>query len=212
MRIGFISAALLVSQLSSAATPIDGWYSSLFGGYANVPNNIKKNYAGLNRTDASYQAGFDAGGSIGFKSNPMRYEGELTYFNAKINGFKINSVPQTTTSGYTNSVLTLANIYYDFQGITPLLQPFLGVGLGYAWVNARLNSEGPSAASHYSASNGIFAYQATAGLTYNFAENYALTFGYRYVGTEHADKFGMRVQANLVNLGVVYRFDSSNYK
>lgn len=208
VKITFSSILLLITGIANAATPINGWYSSLFGGYAYVPNNI--NTAG--RSLAGYKAGYDGGGSIGFKSNPMRYEGELTYLNANLKKFDLNNVQQTGIGGYSNAFLAMANVYYDFNSIAPTLQPFLGGGIGYAWVHANLDSTGPNGTTTYSGSNNVFAYQGTAGITYNFAENYALNLWYRYIGTKHANELGKSFQASLGNVGVIYRFDAGRYK
>jgi len=212
MRIAFASAALLATQIVSAATPIPGWYSSVFGGYAYLPNNISNTQIGQVRTNASYNGGYDAGGSIGFKSEPMRYEGELTYIHAKLDRFNINNIPQTHVAGYGQAVLAMANIYYDFPDMVAAVQPFLGVGLGYAWVDSQLNSEGPFTRTQFSASSSAVAYQATAGLTFNYSENYAFNVGYRYVATTRIHDLGKVFQANLANVGVVYRFDEARYK
>ncbi len=208
MKTTTLSILLLATSIANAATPINGWYSSLFGGYAYVPNNI--NTAG--RSLADYKAGYDGGGSIGFKSNPMRYEGELTYLNANLKKFNFNNVPQTGVGGYSNSFLAMANIYYDFNSAHPTLQPFLGAGIGYAWVHAKLEGTGPTTITTYSGSNNLFAYQGTAGVTYNFAENYAINLWYRYIGTKHANQLGKTFQANLGNVGVIYRFDIGRYQ
>ena len=211
-RIVLITTTLLTTTMAIAATPINGWYASAFGGYTYLPSNINSTNLGLHRSNAAYQSGFDAGGSLGFKSNPMRYEGELTYMKANLNHFNVNGVRQTDSTGYTNAALGLANVYYDFPGMTMALQPFLGAGIGYAWVQSKLNSTGPFAATNFSNSNSVFAYQATGGLTYNFAENYALSLGYRYVGTTNIAELGQMFQAHIANLGAVYRFDGNNYK
>ncbi|KTD20739.1 outer membrane protein [Legionella londiniensis] len=213
MRIKALTAALLTANLATAATPIDGWYSSLFGGYAYLPDNVSNTRLGLTRADAVYEGGFDAGGSIGYKSNPLRYEGELTYINAKIDHFRINNTRQIAPRGYATSILAMANVYYDFPGILAAsIEPFLGIGLGYGWVKAELDSSGPSGPTRFTGENSVFAYQATAGLTYNFAENYALTLGYRYVATEEVHDLGKVFQAHLANVGVVYRFCENRYK
>ena len=70
MKTTVFSAALLASSLTLAATPIDGWYATAFGGYTYMPNNLNVTYRGLTRTDASYNAGYNVGGQFGFKSNP----------------------------------------------------------------------------------------------------------------------------------------------
>lgn len=207
-----LAASLLTTLSASAATPIDGWYTSAFGGYAYLPGNLDVVKQGIRYDKTNFQSGFDAGLNLGFKSNPMRYEGELSYLKANINNFNVNNALQFNPTGYSNAVLGLANVYYDFTGITESLQPFLGAGIGYAWVQDKLNGTGPFGPSHFDASNSAFAYQATGGLTYNFAENYALSLGYRYIGTTHVADLGQMFQAHLANLGAVYRFDGNNYK
>lgn len=212
MKIAIAVAAGLLSQSIFAAAPIDGPYSEVFGGYAYVPGNIDATQWGLTRSNANQQSGFDAGGSLGFKSNLMRYAGEFTYIKSNINQFSINEISQTGASGYNQIMLGLANIYYDWPVISPTLQPFLGAGIGYAWVQEKLDSTGPFSQTNFTASNSVFAYQATGGLTYNFAENYALSLEYRYIATPNATELGHSVQAHLANLGAIYRFDGRHYQ
>ena len=208
----FSSLLLLISPIVHSATPIDGWYASGFGGYAYIPNNINITHQALTYTDASYQPGFDAGGNLGYKSNPMRYEGELTFLNANVNHFDQNHLNQTRVGGYNNGVLGMANVYYDFPGLIPCLQPFLGVGIGYEWLNVQLDNLLPTDASTLRVTSSTFAYQGVAGITYNFAENYALNISYRYFATPHVFDLGHVFQASLGNLGVTYRFDYDRFK
>lgn len=212
MRIFFTLVAFIITQIASAATPIDGWYTSVFGGYTYFPNNINQSQGGALYTDASYHAGYHAGGSLGFQSNALRYEGQLSYLNANLKAFSVDTIKQTGVTGYNDAVVALANVYFDFHNALNCLQPYLGMGIGYAWVNAKLNSTGPLGATHFSGSNTVFAYQPTVGLTYNFAENYALNIGYRYLATAQPNELGKLYQANLATVGAVYRFDESRYK
>jgi len=212
MRIVFFSAALVASGAALGATAIDGWYSSAFGGYTYMPNTINITHAGLTRNHATYESGFHAGGRFGYKSNPMRYEAEFTYIESDLSGFSINNIKQTHVTGNTNASLAMANVYYDFPNMVPAVQPFLGLGLGVAWVDGIFKSSGPFSYTRYHGSNAAFAYQGTAGFTFNFAENYALNIAYRYVGTDRVDKFGKMFQANLGTVGVIYRFNEIAYK
>lgn len=214
MRILFVAASALASTIAQAATPIDGLYTSLFGGYTYLPNNINNTQSGLTRNDAVYEPGFDAGGSLGFKSNPMRYEGEITYLTADVKHFAINNIRQNNVSGYANGVFAMANVFYDVPTQVASLQPFLGVGLGYAWIHAELNSfeDNTTGQIRFAGSNSVFAYQGMAGITYNFAENYALNLGYRYVATERVGSLGKLFQAHMANLGAIYRFDGARYQ
>lgn len=202
----------MISNIIFPAVPIDGWYSTIFGGYAYAPGNINNTSYGLTRNKVTYQSGFDAGGNFGYKSNPMRYEGEISYFKVNTEKFKINSINQTSVSGYNQAVFALANIYYDFQRENPILQPYLAVGIGYGFIQAILNSGGPASNTAFNIESSAFAYHADAGITFNFAENYALFINYRYITTAKIVDFGKTFQGQIANLGATYRFDGNNYK
>lgn len=212
MRVALACMTYLLSSVALAAIPIDGWYTNAFGGYTYIPSNINNTHLGVKRNQATYQSGFDAGGSFGYKSNPMRYEGEITYLKANINKFDVNYRRQTGVNGYNQALFGMANVFYDFPGILTSIQPFLGAGIGYSYVQAKLDSTGPLAVTRFTGGNSAFAYQATGGLTYNFAENYALNVGYRYLATTNISELGQMFQAHLANVGAVYRFDGNNYK
>lgn len=214
MRMMFFPAALLILTTSTAkaAAPIDGLYASLFGGYTYVSDNLSRNYYGLALTHASYDGGYNAGGRLGYKSNPMRYEGEITYLSVDAKRFYVNEVRQRGVTGQSNAALAMVNVYYDFPEMVPCIAPFIGGGLGYAWVEASLKSQRPLGTIRFKGSNGVFAYQGTLGITYNFAENYALDLAYRYVGTEQPDKLGKIFKASMASISAIYRFDEANYK
>lgn len=212
MRIILFSAAILATGIASAATPVDGWYSSVFGGYTFIPSNINHFDLGLFRDATGYDGGYNVGGRIGYQSNPIRYEGEYTFLHAGLDHFNVNGINQTVVSGYSSANLLMANIYYDFPEMLPAISPFLGVGIGYAYLQASLSSTGPFFSTFYSCNESAFAYQGTAGITYNFSENYAVNLAYRYVSTDKIDGFGSVFQAHLASAGAIYRFDQGNYK
>lgn len=212
MRLTLFSAALLATGIASAATPVDGWYTSVFGGYTYVPDNVRNYSFGNYINNASFNGGYNAGGRVGFQSNPLRYEAEYTYIHADARYFKINFIGQTGISGYSSANLGMANIYYDTPEMLPGIAPYLGLGLGYAYIQQRLNSLGPLGFTFISMNDSSFAYQGTAGLNYNFSENYTANLAYRYVSTTSSDNLGTRYQAHIASAGVVYHFDYGNYK
>jgi len=212
MRLAFFSSLLLLNSSIYAATPIDGWYSGLFGGYAYIPNNIDVVRNASRYTNTNYQAGYFGGGRLGYKSNPIRYEAELTYFNANLSHFSKDNVRQNNVDGYHNGITGMANIYYDFPGVLSCLDPFLGFGIGYAWLNASISDFPTTSLSSFRLTSSAFAYQGIAGITYNFAENYALDIGYRYLATPKIFTFGRVFQSNFANIGITYRFDNAQYK
>jgi len=205
----YISLLLIISTICSAATAIDGLYSSLFAGFAYIPNNVNSTQNTIYYSDTGYRPGYAGGGSFGYKSNPFRYEGEVTYLNANLKYFSENYQRQTQVGGYNNGILAMANIFYDAPGLIEEFTPYLGLGIGYAWLNVKMdNSETDTS---YKITTTPFGYQGMAGLTYNFAENYALNVGYRYMATLHNNNLGRSFQINLANVGVTYRYDHDKY-
>ena len=212
MRLKLFLAALLVSGLTAAAPPIDGLYGEVFGGYAYVPGHVDSTINGLLRNDSSYRDGYNAGGRFGFKSSPLRYEGELSYIHADLKRFNINNVPQLGVDGETAAWFALANIYYDFPDMVPCVAPFIGVGIGYSHVQSSLYSEGPFGVTAFKKSDDGFAYQGTFGFTYNFRENWSANLAYRYMATERLDLIGKIFQAHVASVGVTYRFNAFVYQ
>jgi len=213
MRITLLSAAFLATGIASAATPVDGWYTGLFGGYTYIPDYVTNNDHGLYMHQATFNNGYNAGGRAGYQSNPIRYEIEYTYLHADLNHYKIEGIHQKDISGFSSDNMIMANIYYDTPEMLPAIVPYLGAGIGYANVKTNININPYNANSYYFETNdGAFAYQGTVGITYNFAENYAANLGYRFVATSHINNLGTSFEAHIANAGVVYRFDRGNYK
>ena len=207
-----LSALILCTPIAFAAAPVDGMYTSVFGGYSYLPSNINilTPYGFVDGT--SYKSGYNAGGRIGYQGNPIRYEAEYTYINATLNAFNVNQLQQAQPAGNAVANLIMANLYYDTQEILPCVTSFLGLGIGYAYLDSDLNGYGVNGINYFKFTDNAFAYQGTAGLTYNFSENYAVNLSYRYVATTSKDVFGNVFQAHLVGGGAVYRFDYGNYK
>ena len=212
MKIGFFSAALLTSSIANAAIPINGWYATVFGGYSYLPNNLSVTHNGYAYSHDAFNSGYNAGGSFGYKSNPLRYEGEFVYINAKVSGFNVNNISQNNVGGSASVPAVMANIYYDFPEFIRSVEPFLGFGIGYSWVSTSFTSQGPLGNISYNPSNTVFTYQGTGGLTFNYNEHFSLDLAYRYFATDKVGNLGKIFQANLVSVRATYRFDESRYK
>lgn len=214
MKSKLFFAALLANTIASAATPVDGWYASVFGGYNYLLDNVSyTNPLGLFFNRTSYNDGYNVGGRVGYQNNPVRYELEYTYLTASNNGFNVNTIPQTAgLTGNSSGNILMANLYYDLPDLLPAISPFASVGIGVAALQTTLSSTAPMGGAYLSLSTNTFAYQAKVGLTYNFAENYALNIDYRYFASSKGGIFGRVFQANLAEIGAVYRFDEATYK
>lgn len=214
MNSKLFSAALLACGVASAASPVDGWYGSGFGGFNYLPDNIfAANAFGTLFNRTSYHNGYDVGGRLGYQSHPIRYEIEYTYLTATNSGFAINWVPQTAgLTGNTSGNIGMANLYYDCPDFLPAISPFVGVGIGYGSLQIKLVSTMPNGGGFLGLTENTFMYQATIGLTYNFAENYAFNASYRYLASSQSNAFGRIYQVDIVNVAVIYRFDQGTYK
>lgn len=200
-----LAAALLACGFSvaNAATPWNGPYASLFGGYAYFPNNIST----AQFTNAHYKSGYNVGASIGYKSGPFNYDVQATYLDADIKRFNFNGTPQTAVGGETYAMALLANAYYSFEDFNSVLLPYVGFGLGYTYRNTNISSTTPTV-SRLKDSEYLFSYQGTIGISYNFSEQFAADMNYRYFRTQKGDDFGKALQNHLANLAIIYRFDS----
>lgn len=212
MKIVFFFLTSLISNLAIGATAIDGWYTSVFGGYTGLLDPLSVTISGLSRSHANFEGGYNVGGRFGYQWNPLRFEGELTYLQSELESFRVNSISQLGVTGQAAAWFGMANLYYDFPDMVTAVRPFLGLGLGYGWVNGSFKSTGPFRTTWFDRSEYTAAFQATGGFTYNFSENYAVNIAYRYLGTDRLDSLGKAFQANLGTLGVIYRFNELAYK
>ena len=212
MKLTLLTSALLATGIASAAPAVDGWYASAFGGYTDLASNIKTYYYGYLLSDVYYRYGYNVGGSVGYKSNTIRYEFQYTYLYGDTNRYNVDHVKHLRIDGGTKANMLMANLYYDFPEVLGALSPFVGVGIGYSFMHATLNSTSRFNRPHYNTDQNSFAYQGTAGLTYNVMEHFAINAAYRYTATANSDNWGKNLQAQMGNLGLIYRFDKSSYK
>lgn len=177
----------------------------------------------------SYTNGYDADVAVGTELTPhLRVEGEFSYQNT--NRHISGSYDWTEVNTESNDVFTnqygnifseqtvtvnlyslLANLYYDFK-ISPTWIPYVGGGLGVAWMkspntatNSVLTINDQTAMSTQtvttigntpSLSGTAFAAQIKAGLAYAFAPNFTIAAEYRLFGTSHFHSSGSNVDAN----------------
>lgn len=181
---------------------LDGFYGSVFGGIGNTPKFGDTNLVELEYKSPSWQAG----GAIGYKSGPLRYEGEFLYQQAQLKNLRGQGLILPATSD-TSLFAGFANIIYDFDnfGAETGLVPYLGVGIGYGQINAKITV---APFGTISGKDNGFVYQGIAGLNYNFDDNTSLFLDYRYVASSEIKGLNERYQTHTLNLGITYRFDS----
>jgi OOP family OmpA-OmpF porin len=215
LRSALLASAMMALPLAAAnAQAVDGLY---IGGGAGV-NFIQRE---------TFNLGFPHGGpgkatsstgdmrsnlgpvvvlSLGYGfGNGLRAEIEADY--RQNNGFNnpAGFGAPANGGGSEQKVGGMVNVLYDFVGLVPMVQPYIGVGVGYQQVieqNLHFQQIGFPAASTQSSSKGALGYQAILGVAFPVAAmpGLAITGEYRFMGLA-----GNRTYSGTYN-GVVGRF------
>jgi outer membrane autotransporter protein len=129
------------------------------------------------------------------------------------------SATNSTTGAFSSKIdihTVFANFYYDFKTSTAFT-PYIGAGLGVAWINQKVASTltgwTPSANDgNYDTTN--FAWNVGAGVGYSLTSNIVVDLGYRYTSfgdSKSADNGRISYRAKDLNahealLGLRYQF------
>jgi outer membrane protein OmpA-like peptidoglycan-associated protein len=199
-RNALVAATMLALPLAANAQPITGLYVG-GGAGANLMQNESLSGPGRSGKLPS-RVGPAVVVSLGYGlGNGLRaeIEGDWRYNNLKnpTGGF-------TNGGGLEQKFGAMGNVLYDFVGLVPVVQPYVGVGAGYQWAKeSNLHFAGPGfVAAAPSDTEGRFAYQGIVGaaLPFDAAPGLALTAEYRFMGL-----LGGRKYAGTVN-GAATRF------
>ncbi|WP_265030012.1 P44/Msp2 family outer membrane protein [Wolbachia endosymbiont (group A) of Philonthus cognatus] len=139
----------------------------------------KKDNSDYSPLKASFIAG---GGAFGYKMDDIRVdvEGVYSYLN-KNDVTDAKFTPDTIADSLT-AISGLVNVYYDIAIEDMPITPYIGVGVGAAYISTPL-------ATAVSSQNGKFAFagQARAGVSYDVTPEVKLYAGARYFGSYGAN-------------------------
>lgn len=142
--------------------------------------------------DSEYDAGLGVSGTFGYSfTRSLRAEAEVT---GRINDadsftFERDLLTGASFSGETEaegdvqSIAFMLNGYYDLDTGTRWM-PYVGVGVGAAYVEAELATSGLGIVDD---DDVVFAYQAMIGVAYQTTAFSAIGVGYRYFATSDPD-------------------------
>ncbi|MDG7055118.1 MAG: P44/Msp2 family outer membrane protein [Wolbachia endosymbiont of Menacanthus eurysternus] len=169
-----------------------------------------------NKAFDPYKASFMAGGAaFGYKMDDIRVDVEGLY--SQLNKNEISGTAKednTNIADNLSAMSGLVNVYYDVAIEDMPITPYVGVGIGAAYL------------SNPSAANGVkdqkkfgFAYQAKAGVSYDVTPEIKLFAGARYFGSygasfdkdstdAHKDKGEVKVLYSTIGAeaGVAFNF------
>jgi outer membrane protein OmpA-like peptidoglycan-associated protein len=176
----------------ASAQPVTGLY---LGAGAGVNLMQNEHIEGSGAPQLGSKLGPAIVGSLGWGfGNGLRMEVEGDYRDNKFNtATPAVFGPGTSAGGWEQKYGAMVNVLYDFTGIGPV-EPYVGLGGGYQWVNAdNVSVSGPFGSAHVADSTkGDFAYQAILGvaLPITAAPGLALTAEYRFMGLAGDRSYG----------------------
>lgn len=183
-RSALLAATVVALPLAANAQPVTGLYVGAGAG-VNILQDEKIQNAGSD-VKAKSHLGPAVVASVGFGfGNGLRAEVEGSY---RYNPFSGVSGASNVTNfgGKEQKYGAMANVLYDFYGLTPFVVPYVGLGAGYQWamdndLHGTVNGVNFSGSSQ---TKGAFAYQAIIGaaLPIAAAPGLALTAEYRFMG------------------------------
>lgn len=219
-----ILASCAVSGIASAqGIPGDPqgnkFYAELHGGVTIASDSDLSDPAfsgaGITSAKSEFDTGFNVGGLLGYKfKNGLRVEGEYTYRQVGYNDISVcvsagcasASGAGVNVGGDVGAHAIMANAFWEPR--FGKLLPSIGGGVGVGIINStlRVSYSGYSATSDES--DTVFAYQAGAGLGYEFFPNIIASVDYRYWATSDP-KFGSttaEVSTHNITGGVRFQF------
>jgi opacity protein-like surface antigen len=228
---GSIAGLVLASGVVFAAEPAEGWYAGFFAGPSYAPSvnfNINNPFS-TNPLwgKLTYDVLANGGGQVGYRCYKFRYEGELVFNTNNFDSLSINNFTignnqgarGLSIKGSTSLLAGLFNAYYEFYDedySETKFVPYVGLGIGYAYVRNKLdfyynspqfnrvfllNSNNNSESSSAAIGQGIL------GLSYFFNDNVSLGTDLRYMSTRKITRFDSRVEAVTWNFLMNFSFD-----
>jgi outer membrane protein OmpA-like peptidoglycan-associated protein len=179
-RSALLGATILALPLVANAQPITGLY---VGGGAGV--DFMQDEAAKVTTPAGHTIGHWMKSNAGPDLNLSLGYGLGNGFRAELEG---SYIYDNLSGGNEQKYGPMVNVLYDFVGVVPMVQPYVGLGAGYLWAKDDDLHFGP--ATFKTDAKGAFAYQAILGaaLPIASAPGLSLTADYRFLGLAGGDR------------------------
>ena len=220
-RSALVAVMLAVGAPAAVADQLVGPYLGGYGAFV-MPDSvdIEGDIDGDGNQDTStleFDNGFGVGALFGYDYGDFRFEADVGYrmFDAnELTNIAFSDGAGGSTPGadtqLSNSfgVLTvMGNVIYEYDTQTQFT-PYVGAGLGAAWVFVGRNGSSPSFAA--SGNDAGFAYQGILGGRVELSESLAAFADYRYIGTSDIQVNDLQTSYDMhsVQAGLIYVLDS----
>src|SRR3984957_10426984 len=187
LRSALMASAMLALPLAAAnAQPVNGPYISLGVG-ANIMQKEPITQSGrIHLNDTNLQTNLGGAASVaagwGF-GNGIRAELEFPFRYNSLQKIRGSNNSSSSVGGSEQKYGPMVNVLYDFNDITPIVVPYVGLGVGYQLAQERIdNFNGPGA--NFNKAEGAFAYQAILGAAFPISQmpGLAFTAEYKFMG------------------------------
>lgn len=219
MRIRLVSSlALAAAAISPSLQAAEGPYVAARGSYVMTEDadwifgsDFGPVPAGGN-VISKFDDGYGLGVALGTKlPSGFRVEGELFWQENDIDSGRLGPVQLSALGGLNGDVGVwggMLNGYYDF--LEGPLVPFIGLGVGYAQVDAKVNLGDISVIDD---DDTVLAYQGILGVSYDFMPNLQGVLAYRYMALDDPEfkdraggKVDMEYDSQAIDVGLRYSF------
>ncbi|NTU44702.1 MAG: porin family protein [Chlorobiaceae bacterium] len=217
--VSLLGAGMLsATPTASAVTP----YVRASGGVG-LMNNVEYRFTAQDKVETDkMHTGAAVEGAFGIKTGRFRVEAAAGYqsnqvdqFTLKGTGYGVNngltSTPESGDEKWTYSIQSyMVNGFADFNADSKI-SPFVMAGIGMA--NIQNKEKYPADATGVTVtgtSNGVFAWQAGAGVGVKASDNITIDLEYRYFAASNAEGFAadrvVDISTSNILLGVRYGF------
>ncbi len=187
LRTALLAASVLAAPAlagpawAQAPQPVAGPYMSLGAG-VNMKMDLDVKTPGAD--NLQFHLGPAVVGAFGYGfGNGFRAEIEGNYYNNQ--AYKVGGSSAYTAAGGREQLYgVMVNGYYDFNGLVPMVTPYVGIGAGYQFANwQNVKAYGPAGSFATDETKGSFAAQAIVGaaLPIDAVPGLALTAEYRFM-------------------------------
>lgn len=187
----------------------EGVYAGAFGGVNVLMRADASHSSGPTHYKVDFHTGYVVGGFVGYVLG--------CGFAAELEGSWRSNDADTVigvgnASGDMSAVGIMLNGIYRFDDVSGFLDPYVGVGMGTAYM--MIDGSVPSAGVTVDDSDWVFAYQMFLGLAYPWSECISIFGEYRFFGTTKgsyrttgvAGKAKVEYRAHSVDAGVRFSF------
>jgi len=214
LRSALLAATVMALPLAAQAQPVTGLYVGAGVGVNFLQQeSVSGTVGGITGASGQLKSHIGPAGvlSVGWGfGNGLRAEIEGNWMENKFysaSGFNANV---GSAGGWEQKFGGMVNAFYDFNGLSPWIVPFVGVGVGYEAVYLTGGQVfGPAGSTTVgSATKGGFAYQAMLGAAFPIpsAPGLAFTAEYRFMGIAGNRNYSATFTSGDVSAGGGVRF------